>query len=126
MGTSLIVIQQPRSEYDWATDLEVLEALNALDFHIGKAARALGVQRNVLRKRIDMTPDLLIAERDYDQEIVDDAEWHLRKNASAGNGAAGAALLNAKGVDRGYGKQARELTEGIEVLIRTLGGPGKE
>lgn len=120
MGTALIVIEVPPSKYPWATDQEVIDALHAHSFHIGRTARFFGVKRHVLANRIAETPALALEQQDFVEEVVDDAELHFLERASKGAVNEVAGVLNSLGRKRGYGKQDKDVGELLEVVIRKI------
>lgn len=116
---ALTILEAAPRRYEWATDQEVLEALQAMEFHVGNAARFFGVKRRELANRIAETPDLQLEQVDFIEEAVDDAESHFIRAAKAGNKEAVVGLLNSRGKARGYGKQ-EAVMEGLEVVIRQI------
>lgn len=115
---TLIQIAPPR--YEWATDQQVLDALEEHDFHIANTAKFFGVPRHMLARRIEETPDLVLASDDWRETVVDDAQNHYVKGARAGNAIAVAGVLNALGKSRGFGKQDQNSGEAIVVEVRQL------
>lgn len=116
---ALTIFEAPVRKYPWADDQEVLEALQAMSFHVGNVARYFGVKRRDLAARIAETPDLQLEQVDFIEEAVDDAEAHFIDAARKGNKEAVVGLLNSRGKARGYGKQ-EAVMEGLEVVIRQI------
>lgn len=120
MSNELILFEAPARKYPWASDQEVIDALAANEFHVGQTAMIFGVKRRVLAQRIAETPELQLEQIDFIENAVDDAEGHFIRGARAGNKEAVVGLLNTRGQSRGYGKQDKNLTEGIEVIVRQI------
>lgn len=116
---ALTILEAPPRRYEWATDQEVVEALQAMNFHVANVARYFGVKRRELDARIKETPDLQLEQIDFIEEAVDDAESHFIDAARKGNKEAVIGLLNSRGKARGYGKQ-EAVMEGLEVVIRQI------
>lgn len=119
---SLTLTKREAPAYPWATDAECVAALEANDFNVGRAARALGVKRHMLAKRIAENADLQLEMDDFVQGVVDDAQSNVFKGVALGKNDASVSVLNALGRDRGFGKQATNLPEGVEVVIRRIEG----
>lgn len=94
----------------------VAKALTATHGNVSAAARALGVSRRAIGKRIDADPALKQAVIDARETILDDAERSLADAVKAGAPWAVVFVLKTQGRGRGY-VERRE--QGVE-----LSGPG--
>lgn len=122
MSNELTIIERPRSKYLWATDQEVIDALEQHAYHVAATARFFGVKRRVLQTRIDETVEIQAEITDFKEEIADDSELHFLSQAKKGKWEAVTGVMNSGlGAKRGYGKQNIALPEGIEVVIRRIG-----
>lgn len=69
---------------------------------VGKAAKMLGIRRETLQRKIDMTPSLQHLVKTCRQERVDEAEFQLAQQVEEGVLAAITYTLSRLGKDRGY------------------------
>lgn len=85
------------------TDAEVAEALEAAEFHMGEAAKALDVTRSALKDRVDRTPGLVLLVQDHDEAVIDDAERVIKHDLRAKDGPTAKFVAQTKGKNRGWG-----------------------
>ena len=105
---------------------QIAHALEAKAGNITQAARALGVTRDALHKRIAKSEELqrlVIASR---EELVDIAESTIRKNIRKGDVASTIFVLKTLGKNRGY-VERQEITgaDSGAIKIEEVSGAGE-
>lgn len=117
----------PMSETDRSiaevTNVEVLEACQMFDWHLGDAAKQLRVTRTALKDRIERTPDLLIAMQDADEAMIDDAEKVIKVDLKANDSTTARMVAQTKGKNRGWGTAGVNKDGAIIVEVRTFPDP---
>lgn len=101
----------------------VIDALQRMQGNVSAAARALGVARITLHRRINADPDLQAVVEDARQSMVDNAESALNRAVINGEAWAVCFTLKTQGRKRGYvERQELEHTGagggGIEIVAR--------
>lgn len=99
---------------------QIESALKAKAGNIAAAAKALGVARSTLYRRIEKSPGLQDVLTDAREELVDIAESALRKEVLEGNITAIIFTLKTQGKGRGYVErieQHHEIDDGSLTII---------
>lgn len=101
---------------------DIYRALAEHRGNIAAAAADLGVRRNYLVERINVTPELKVLLEDTREGIVDKAEQNIFTEVERGDGAASRFVVQTIGKARGWSQGVSGDKGGaIEVVIRKLG-----
>jgi hypothetical protein len=114
-----LVVFEPGHGFPYASDEELAVMLAECNFNLGRVAKILGIKRRILYEKVTATPELMLDKKDFDEELVDDAEEQLMESARGGKPNAIMKILESKGRDRGYGKQ-ENLGSTITIEVRRL------
>lgn len=101
---------------------QIEDTIRAKDGNVTEVAKALGVSRTAIYKRINNSERLQIALEEARQSLVDLAETKLRQLINEGNPAAVFFTLKTIGQDRGYIEQRHvDLTTGGQPIKGYVG-----
>ena len=96
---------------------QVEEAIREAQGNVSAAARALGVDRSTVHRKIQKSARLQVARDNSRETVLDDIETTLEQQALDGNTTAAIFILKTRAKNRGYVERIEQQTEG-ELTIK--------